>query len=252
MKKTLLATAILASLAFSGSAFAADQSFTASLVNKGAINNTIATSATAGPGAGASYSSASGTAGASSSGYVSASFSKGGSSCVTTMGSVAIGGLTETHNNGVAFNVSSGSGTGSASSTGWADASLYAKASYAGPGQSVGLEGAIDSGSLNHMYGTDILVNAGKNQGGFADATTTGSFGASGYVGSTICHSGVCSHNPSINANVFGSVSDSKDSVSTANTGTVNVVNVGVLQQAPVNASASTVVNVNGSFTDPV
>lgn len=245
MKKTLIALAVLA---FAGAA-SAQQAASSYVANHGNISNTVQTSASSN-GIGSSYSAATGNAAASGSGYAVTTFDKNGNPCVTTQGAVAIGGTASTSNSGTAFNISTGNGTGSASTRGWADADVVAGASYYGPAQWVSVAGSVDAGHQNNAFGTDISVVAGPNTGGFAAATTTGSFAALGAVGSTICSSVVCNSN-TVTKSVFGGVSDTKSSVSTAVTGTM-VVNGNTLNQAPSNAQGSTIVNVTGGFGDPV
>ena len=269
MKKSLIALAVLV---MAGSAFA--QNVTG--VNNGSINNTVKTNASVtGPNS-TSFSYAAGAAGASS----SVTMQWGGTPNTTLTGgpvdtaglNASISGNTSTYNNSAAGNVTTGSNaTGSASSTGWGVADVTASYggtyTYTGNGGTtngnLNLTGDANSGNgsdTNHNasggtlssgtgttgngYGTSINIVAGVNQGASAGATTSGAFTGNGYVGSNITAGTTIALN--------GSVVDTKTSSSSANTGTLTLNGTGMSNAATQNANAGTVVNVTGSFQDPI
>lgn len=217
---------------------------TSSLVNSGSLNNTVRTSASV-SGVGSSFSSAT------SEGKVIANATSHteinpvcGGTCGATSGEVGVTGEMSTTITGTAFNVSTGAGTGSASSVGSANAALNTNATYTGPGQTTSVFG-------NGSQTSSISIDAGKNTGGFATAGNTGEFAATGTVGSKVCTGTNTCGGAEVNKEVWGSVVDSKTSVSFASTGAMTVDGV-VLNQAPVNASSSAVINAGGSFADPI
>lgn len=206
------------------------------LVNQGAICNQVKSSASV-SGIGSSLSFATGSASAISNGSQTAT------SPTSTSRTLDLTGVTSASNTGVAYNVSTGNGTGSASSTGSASAQLSnaANASYNTNGASgtLHVQGTSDSNS-------NIGIVAGKNQGGAAQSTTTGTFVVHGDVSATKTGNTVA---------VAGNVSDTKTTQSEVLTGKVQNSATGepvtYLAPATTTGNASTVVNAAGSFKDP-
>lgn len=232
--------------AASFSAFAtgpSGQQVTSSLVNSGSLTNTIRTDATV-KGVGTAYSAAT------SEGYIKANATSMteinpvcGGTCGATSGAVKVTGDVETKITGTAFNLSTGSGTGSASAAGSAVAGVDATAKYIGPGQNASVFGNVEQKAM-------MDVTAGKNTGGYASAGNTSTFDSAATVGSKVCTGTNACGGAVVNKEVWGTVTDNKTSNSFASTGAMTVDGV-VLNQAPVNASASTVVNAGGQFYDP-
>lgn len=235
MKKTVIFAALAAS-SLVASAHGTSQVASSGLANHGHINNTVRSSATV-HGVGTSYSAATGEAGAASSGKAITSINTVPG--MSRSGTTSVEGQSSAYTNGTAFNVSTGAGTGSASSTGVANADMVGSARYSGPGQWVNVSG----NTVSHANGG---VAATTNTGGFFSSATNGSFKVEGLVGSKVTTAGT-----TVTKEVVGSVKDTKTSVSSASTGTMTV-DGRVLNQAPVNAAASTVVNARGAFGDPV
>ena len=240
MKKSFIA---IAAIAFSTLALATgpSQQVTTTLVNAGSLGNTVQSSANV-TGVGTAYSAAT------SEGSVKANTASstktvlcGG--CGETSGTLKVTGDVATSISGTAFNVSSGAGNGSASATGNASAGVDAKSAYAGPGQTASVYGNAEQAAA-------INVDATKNTGGFANSGNTGTFVSEVNVGSKTCTGTENCGTSIVNKEVWGSVKDTKTSTSFANTGAMTVDGV-VLNQAPVNASANTVVNAGGKFHDP-
>lgn len=235
MKKTFIFGALTA-ISLAVSAHGTSQVASSSLANHGSINNTVRSSATVN-GVGTSFSAATGEAGASAAGKAVTTINTVPNT--TRSGTVSVEGQTSTYTNGTAFNVSTGAGTGTASSTGRADADVNGAAHYSGPGQWVNVSG----NSVSHSNGG---VAATTNTGGFFSSASQGTFKADGNVGSRVTTVGT-----TVTKEVVGAVTDVKSTTSSAATGTMTV-DGRVLNQAPVNASASTVVNARGAFGDPI
>ena len=249
------------------------------LVNQGAICNTVKSSASV-TGLGSSLSYAAGSASATANGGQSAT------SLTPTSRTLDLTGATQASTSGVAYNASTGNGTGSASSIGTASAALSnaANAGYT----TNGVAGSLHvQGTSNSVSGISIVAD--KNQGGTAQASTSGTFiihgdvsatktGNTTVTGSNPPNTGdddhvssskppktgdddhVTSSNPpntGVNTNVVvvGSVTDSKTTQSEVLTGLVQNSATGqpitYLAPATTSGNASTVVNVSGSFTDP-
>lgn len=244
MKKSLLIFAALSAVALSALATGGTgQQVTSTLVNSGSLSNSISTSASV-KGVGNAFS------GATSEGYVKANATSNtqinpvcGGTCGATSGSVKVTGDIETKITGTAFNTSTGAGTGNASATGTATAGLDATAKYIGPGQTASVYG-------NSQEKANISVTADKNTGGYATAGNTGTFGSEATVGSKICTGTNACGGATVNKEVWGTVTDTKTSNSYVATGPMTVDGV-VLNQAPTNANATSVVNAGGSFYDP-
>lgn len=248
MKKSMFKlAALLACGAMAVAAHATGPSYqqtTSSLINSGSLNNTVRTSASV-SGVGSSFSAAT------SEGAVKANATSHtainpvcSGTCGATSGEVKVTGEMVTHISGTAFNVSTGTGTGSASAVGSANAALDTKATYTGPGQTVAVFG-------NGTQTASIGIEASKNTGGFASAGNEGTFSTEGTVGSKICTGTNNCGGAVVNKEVWGTVADTKSSTSYANTGAMTVDGV-VLNQAPVNATSSAVINAGGSFSDPI
>lgn len=242
MKKSLIT---IAALALASTAFASGNlgpATSSSVSNYGNINNTVSSGASTN-GAGSSFSSAEGAAGASSSGYTSTAINPVcGGTCVAKSGEVTAGGKSATYNSGNAFNVSTDNGNGYASSNGSANAGADAKARYWAPGQDVTTQGSTYSQSQMGVYAT-------KNTGGYANAGTKGQFDSAGNVGSKVCTGNGCGIK--VTTEVWGGVSDTKSTSSYANSGALTV-DSNLMNGAPANASANTVVNSSGSYHDPL
>jgi hypothetical protein len=238
MKKLFVTTAL--SLAVSG-VFA--QTISTGVANHGSINNNVNTSART-TGVGSSYSSATGAASASATAHAIVTPVTTNPSGAPGVGAnISISGTSSATNSGTAFNVSSGNGTGSAGSTGWADADATARASFNRPGQGVSLTGTTNSTGVN---GTNLTLSSGTNQGVAGSAQTQGSFSGTGSVGASV----VFQPTGAQDKFVWGHVEDTKASTSQVSiTGmTVDGINLNV---GAGNATASTVVNVNGRVVDP-
>ncbi len=240
MKKLFVVTAL--SIAVSG-AFAHGPSISTGVANHGAIDNRVTTNAST-TGVGSSYSSATGAASASATARAIVTPVTTNPSGAPGVGAnISISGTSSASNTGTAFNVSSGAGTGAATSTGWADADATARASYSRPGQGVSLNGTTNSTGVN---GSAINLSSGTNQGIAGSAATQGSFNGTGSVGASV----VFAPTGAQDKFVWGHVEDSKASTSQA---AVTGMTVDGVQLTPGtgNATASTVVNVNGRVVDP-
>lgn len=242
MKKTLLAVALFSALSVNA---LAQQSISG--LNSGSINNTVSTQASTSSPNSSSFSYATGNAGSTA----TATIQWGGIPTGNTAGLTAyIAGSTSTYNNGAAGNVITGIAVGSASTIGNAIAS--ADATYNGNFNGLGSTGGYSTtGTLmldgnSNGTGTNIAITAGANTGASAGAAASGSFTGTGYVGSNIS---TVNNVSSIIMN--GSVSDTKLSSSDVSTGTLTLNNV-VLSNATQTVNAVNVVNVTGSFEDPV
>ena len=145
------------------------------LVNQGAICNTVKSSASV-TGLGSSLSYAAGSASATANGGQSAT------SLTPTSRTLDLTGATQASTSGVAYNASTGNGTGSASSIGTASAALSnaANAGYT----TNGVAGSLHvQGTSNSVSGISIVAD--KNQGGTAQASTSGTFIIHGDVSAT-------------------------------------------------------------------
>lgn len=203
-------------------------------VNSGSIHNTVSVS-TSVVGSGYSVSGAYSQASALSTGTA---FGVPVSTASAYSGSVGISGQVSTSASGYAFNYSTGNGTGSAFTNGSADGWVTTSASYAGPGQSVFMNG-------NTQAHSGYTINATQNTGSFAENATTASYTGAGQVGST---SGAGS------VSLTGSVSDTKSASAVSSVGTLTVTGIptNAISNASVQGNASSVTNVTGSFIDPV
>lgn len=244
MFKRILISSVLAAVSMAALATgSASQQVTSSLVNSGTLSNTIKTNAAV-SGVGSSYSAAT------SEGSVKANATSMteinpvcGGTCGATSGAVKVTGTVDTKITGTAFNVSSGAGTGSASAVGAATAGVDTNAKYTGPGQTAAVYGNVDQKAT-------MDVTAAKNTGGYASAGNQSTFSSEATVGSKTCTGTNACGGAVVNKEVWGTVADNKTSNSFANTGNMTVDGV-VLNQAPTNANASTVVNAGGNFYDP-
>lgn len=237
MKKLIVS--LLAAFAFAGLAQA--QAVGQYLQNDGRINNSVSTYAAAN-GAGTSLSVARGEASAAASGFVSVVPGTAGG---YTGAVAALGGHSQTSNQGMAYNVSTGAGQGQAESHGWADARTFGSATFTAPGQTLSIAGSTDSGMADPVRnGTDVHVVAGTNTDGWAGASTSGAFLVTGYVGSAPIPGGVA---------VVGGVADIKESTAEAAAGGVTFAGGTPAGQSAATrwANAGTVVNASGSFSDP-
>ena len=238
MKKIALTAALL--MAFTASA---QQAASSGAVNHGTINNVVRSSASV-TGTGTSFSAATGTSASSSNATVTTTINPVcGGSCPARSGSFEIKGDSSASNTGTAFNVWTGAGTGSASSTGTSAADASGSANYSGPGQWTN-----GSGSTASSAGGG--VTAAANQGGFFDARTAGDLRITGQVGSRVCTAGTTCGSSTVKE-VFGSVSDIKNTTSTVSTGTMTV-DGRTLNNASTNGNSTTNVNARAGFGDPI
>lgn len=248
MKKSFLKLSMMLSCAaFAMAAHAtgpSHQQATSSLVNSGSLSNSVRTfSAVSGVGSSFSSATSEGSVKANATSHTAINPVCSGT-CGATSGEVKVTGEMATNITGTAFNVSTGGGTGSASTLGNASAALDTKATYTGPGQTVAIFG-------NGAQSASIGIEATKNTGGFATAGNTGTFSTEGTVGSKVCTGTNNCGGAVVNKEVWGTVADTKSSTSYSNTGAMTVDGV-VLNQAPVNATSSAVINAGGSFADPI
>ena len=242
MKKTLLALAILASVA--SIAQAHDSTVTGNASVSGAISNTISATSMVN-GQGTSFS------GAGSTGSAAATANIGGAKTVNYSSTgwkgsadVSISGSTDTASNGFGYNTSTGAGTGGATAAGWADAGSNATATgklYDNKG-SVTIAGGLDTGHpTNVSYGPDFALSVGTNQGAGAGGVAGGTYSATGHVAASTNF---------VKGQISGVVNDTKAVNTYASAGQFGITGfTGTLVNATVfNAGSKGAVSATGQF----
>lgn len=228
-RKTLAFTALALGFAAAASA----QSAGYYLENSGRINQAVTVYASVN-GAGGSLSHADGSAQAIANGAV-----------VQLPGSVSVTGDVAGFNKATAYNTSMGAGQGSATSNGWSDATTYGNATSVIPTGYVTVAGSVDGGMVDPVRnGTDVHINAGTAQDGFANASYNGGFAVNGNVAATPIAGGW---------SLVGNVQSAQYSEAQVAVGGVTFSGGTPAGQTAADRSgnAGVVVNIDGRFDDP-